>query len=451
MVDIPDLESHPYSQVIAAVPSDSKEYKELEDSLCKLGLHNPIFIYEGMILAGNTRYTIIKSRGDIEPKFAEFKGTKEQALAFAIDDNLKRRVISESERGMAAARLIRTQAAYDNKEKNEEWAADKFDVGRRTVQRALDLFAADRQDLIKAVDQRLLVLRNASPLAKISSSVVQKILESDNPNFAAAKVVKQASRQNRQVEMANNAVAETRETPDRSMRFGVIYADPPWDFETYSEEGKGKSAENHYPVMDLESIKNLNVPSASDCALFLWTTIAHLENAIDVLNAWGFEYKSAYGWHKTKPGTGYWSRNNLELLLLGTKGDVPAPLPEMLGEQCMVAAQGRHSEKPEIFADMITRFFPNVPKAELFARKTDHKGESWYYFGNEVGVEIEVIHKDTPAKGKRSGGKRKTGKVVSSNGQQESVDQTTEQQGKVDIENPESGTNQLESNILQGN
>lgn len=440
MTDIPDYTAHPFTEIFARIPHTEEEYKALEQSLLTLGMINPIVLYRNQILAGLTRYAIAKERNGISGEeignvqFTEFNGNDEQALQLVIDENNARRQLTDTERAMAAARMVLHHPKHNSKEKNQQWAMEMFRLRSPvTVSRALGLFAKPRPDLIEAVDNRTLYLTNAFRLIETPAATVQKILASDNPNVAAVKIVKQSTRQNNQIAMANGAIAETNKTPDRSMRFGIIYADPPWKFETYSEAGKGKSAENHYPVMELEDIKNIDIPSAKDCALFLWTTISHLENAIDVLNAWGFEYKSAYGWHKTKIGTGYWSRNNLELLLLGTKGTVPAPLPEMLSDQCMTAAQGKHSEKPEIFADMITRFFPNVPKAELFARRNDHKGENWYYFGNEVGVQIEV-----ESKPKRNGnGKRKKkeeAQAVSSDGEQEGFDPAAEQQREMDTE-----------------
>jgi N6-adenosine-specific RNA methylase IME4 len=72
--------------------------------------------------------------------------------------------------------------------------------------------------------------------------------------------------------------------------------------------------------------------------------------------------------------TGYWNRNQHELLLLGTKGNIPAPSPGTQFPSVICAPRGRHSEKPEIVYEMIERLFPNLPKIEVFARKTRHSG-----------------------------------------------------------------------------
>ena len=186
------------------------------------------------------------------------------------------------------------------------------------------------------------------------------------------------------------------------MQYGVIYIDPPWKFETRSENGMDRSAENHYPTMELDDIRAMKIPAAPDCVMFMWVTVPHLHNGIEILQGWGFEYKSAYCWHKSKPGLGYWSANTMELLLLGVKGDIPAPLPDQRMEQVITSEQGKHSEKPEVFADGITKMFPNVAKVDMFARKQNDKGDNWYYHGNEVGQEVEAITAETKARKPRS-------------------------------------------------
>jgi len=110
-------------------------------------------------------------------------------------------------------------------------------------------------------------------------------------------------------------------------KFGVILADPPWYYEPYSIERTTSNPTHHYPTMDIESIRKLDVASlaADDCALFLWATIPLLDQQIDLLKHWGFTYKSIAIWDKEHAGTGYWFRGRHEMLLLGIKGKPPAP------------------------------------------------------------------------------------------------------------------------------
>jgi N6-adenosine-specific RNA methylase IME4 len=163
--------------------------------------------------------------------------------------------------------------------------------------------------------------------------------------------------------------ARQRALPDK--RYGVIYADPPWRFEPYSRiTGMDRAAENHYPTSPLAEIKALDVKSiaAPDCVLFLWATVPMLAQALEVMTNWGFGYKSHAIWAKDRVGMGYWFRNQHEMLLVGTRGHVPAPAMGKQGSSLILGLVRRHSEKPEIFRQMIESYFPTLPKIELHAR-----------------------------------------------------------------------------------
>jgi N6-adenosine-specific RNA methylase IME4 len=173
-----------------------------------------------------------------------------------------------------------------------------------------------------------------------------------------------------------------RALADREQRYGVIYADPPWQFEPRSRiTGMDRAADNHYPTMTLDEIKALDVPAAPDCALFLWSTAPMRKQAMEVMEAWGFEHRSEIVWVKDRVGTGYWFRNKHETLLLGVRGDVPAPVPGTQLPSVIEAPVGQHSQKPEVFAAGIERMFPDVLKLEMFAR-TARPG--WDVWGNEA-------------------------------------------------------------------
>jgi N6-adenosine-specific RNA methylase IME4 len=164
--------------------------------------------------------------------------------------------------------------------------------------------------------------------------------------------------------------------------YSVIYADPPWRFEPYSRvTGMDRAPDNHYETMDLAAIKAMPVPAAPDCVLFLWATQPMLPQALEVMQAWAFTYVSHLVWEKDRIGLGYWSRNAHELLLIGTRGDVPAPLPGTQVESIVQAPRSEHSAKPAVFAGIIEQMFPDVPRLELFARVAR---PGWDVWGAEV-------------------------------------------------------------------
>jgi N6-adenosine-specific RNA methylase IME4 len=164
--------------------------------------------------------------------------------------------------------------------------------------------------------------------------------------------------------------------------YGVIYADPPWRFEPYSREtGIDRAAENHYPTMSVDDIAAIQVPAAKNCVLSLWATAPKLPEALRVMTAWGFTYKTEWIWRKSRLGTGFWLRNQHESLLIGVKGGVPAPAPGQQPPSVIEADVGRHSEKPARFAEMIEEMFLTLPRLEMFARAPR---PGWDVWGNEA-------------------------------------------------------------------
>lgn len=173
-------------------------------------------------------------------------------------------------------------------------------------------------------------------------------------------------------------------------RFAAILADPPWPFRTYSGRGKGRSAKIHYNTMTPTAIEQLGAEvqavAAADCALFLWSVWPQLPEALRVIEAWGFAYKTAgFVWPKTKKngegwhtGMGYWTRANTEPCLLATRGG-PIRLNADVG-QLLVAPVLGHSRKPDEIHARIERLVPG-PYLELFARRPQ---DGWTVWGNEV-------------------------------------------------------------------
>lgn len=172
------------------------------------------------------------------------------------------------------------------------------------------------------------------------------------------------------------------------LRYGVILADPPWYFRNRSQKGEIKNPVAHYDCMEVAAIAALNVNqlAAPDCLLFLWATWPMLTQALHVMAAWGFTYKTGGAWHKTTKhgktanGPGYLLRSSSEPFILGTLG---APRSQSKSERGLIMAEVReHSRKPNAAHEMLERMFPDARRCELFARTTRPGWEPW---GNEVG------------------------------------------------------------------
>jgi N6-adenosine-specific RNA methylase IME4/ParB-like chromosome segregation protein Spo0J len=161
-------------------------------------------------------------------------------------------------------------------------------------------------------------------------------------------------------------------------RFTLIYADPPWQLGNPNSEF---APENHYPTMPLEEIKALPLPAADDAVLYLWAVSSLLPQALEVVAAWGFEFKTTMVWVKNGIGPGIWARNRHELLLVARKGNQPPPDPELRPDSVIEAARRKHSQKPDQVYELLERAYPEASKLELFARAGRPGWTSW---GNQA-------------------------------------------------------------------
>ena len=188
-------------------------------------------------------------------------------------------------------------------------------------------------------------------------------------------------------------------------KYKIIYADPPWQYRVYSQKGQGRSAENHYHTMNIKDIMALPVDKIADkdCILFLWITFPCLKEGIEVMERWGFKYKTCgFNWVKRNKkkntyfmGLGFWTRSNSEVCLIGTKGQpkrVSKSVPQICDARIM-----EHSRKPAEIRERIVELCGELPRIELFARD---KVKGWDSLGDEMdGKDIrealrEVIEKN---------------------------------------------------------
>ena len=182
--------------------------------------------------------------------------------------------------------------------------------------------------------------------------------------------------------------------------YNVILADPPWHFNNYSADTPGmihdrsRGANRYYPTMITGDICNLQVPSADNAILFLWACWPMLPDAMQVIEAWGFKYKTlAWIWIKSNPtgfgfnmGMGYYTRSNSEPCLLAVKGKMHKP--KNRGIMSLIYAPVlQHSRKPDDQYRKIEALYPNMDYLEMFARRP---WTNWTQWGNEINTNIEI-------------------------------------------------------------
>jgi N6-adenosine-specific RNA methylase IME4 len=179
-----------------------------------------------------------------------------------------------------------------------------------------------------------------------------------------------------------------------SEKFAILYADPPWEYGRQQFDGNRGAdtggAESHYPTMPLARLKRLRVADLAepDALLFLWATSPLLDQAVDLMKAWGFEYMTVgFVWDKVKVNPGYYTMSQCELCLVGKRGRIPSPRGARNIRQLVVAPRGAHSAKPEEVRKRIEAMFPRQRKVELFARR---RVPGWHAWGNEVRSTVQL-------------------------------------------------------------
>lgn len=179
-------------------------------------------------------------------------------------------------------------------------------------------------------------------------------------------------------------------------KFATIYADPPWRFQNRTGKVAPENKKlNRYETMDLEAIKAMPVSeiAANKSHLYLWVPNALLPDGLEVMKAWGFEYKGNIVWEKVRKdgmpdgrGVGFYFRNVTELLLFGIKGDNNRTLAPARSQVNLIRTMKReHSRKPDEIIPIIEACSPG-PFIELFARG-DRDG--WAMWGNQADASYE--------------------------------------------------------------
>jgi N6-adenosine-specific RNA methylase IME4 len=162
-------------------------------------------------------------------------------------------------------------------------------------------------------------------------------------------------------------------------KFNVLVVDPPWKYKSRQDDATHRAA-NPYPMLGIEELCGLPIAdkSASDCVMWLWTTNAFLREAFELVDAWGFTYKTCLTWAKDRMGTGDWLRGQTEHCFLCVKGK---PFVDLTNQTTLLHGPLReHSRKPDEFYEMVEKLCPGN-KLDIFSREAR---PGWEAFGNET-------------------------------------------------------------------
>lgn len=373
-----------FKKLIPALTQE--EFKQLEENCLAEGIREAILTWNGFIIDGHNRYEIAnKWNLDFQTKSKHFKD-EEAVKEWMILNQFGRRNLSNYQRSVLALEL---ESLFKEKAKeNLIKAAYNTNAGSANLPKAV----------IEKVDTRK-ELSNVAGVGERTISMVKKIQEKA-PEEVKAKLqtgevsINQAYKEIKKEEKKEERLQKIEEVKQKieaeniiqpNKKYHVIAIDPPW---SYKEKG-GFSSEDYnsesnrgavdYPVMNVEQIKNIELPAADDCVLFLWTTHAFLKDSFEIMENWNFEYKATLVWDKVKMGIGRTIRMQVEFCLIGIKGN---PIINGSAERDIITeARREHSRKPEAFYEMVERMCIGN-KLDYFSRNNRN---NWEHYGAETG------------------------------------------------------------------
>jgi N6-adenosine-specific RNA methylase IME4 len=396
-----ELKIHPLAELLPQMPE--AEYERFKADIAAEGLKEPIWVLNGQVVDGRHRWRACRELG-IHPTTRELPADTDEpeVLRYILSENLFRRHLTESQRATIAARL-ETYRHGDNQHTEHlqlcitrSEAANKLNVSERSVASARVVLEHGATELVKAVEAGTIPVSTASVITELppeeQAAVVAECRErgSSRPARYAAFNVRRREKYGHLADALDM---------DGLPLFSVVLADPPWQYQLGGMELE-KEVENHYPCMPLEKIKDLGAELekhlTKDALLFLWATVPLISEALEVMKAWGFEYRTAFAWVKARvadgetagtfvldgPGLGLWLRGGHEHLLIGVRGNFPTPSPDARVSSVILAPRHQHSRKPEEVYDIIEKMAPEVQKLEMFAR---NERPGWTSWGNQVG------------------------------------------------------------------
>jgi N6-adenosine-specific RNA methylase IME4 len=191
--------------------------------------------------------------------------------------------------------------------------------------------------------------------------------------------------------------------PFPNKQYSIIYADPPWAWskEPLVDRGSARAVEKEYPTMQPEEIMALPVSSIAldRSVLFMWATSPKLPLAFEVMKAWGFDFKTvAFVWVKKNrrspdnfTGMGFYTRQNAEFVLLGTRGEPSLARDDLGVHQVVETPIYDHSVKPNEIRYRIDRLYNTGDRIELFARRSAPGWDVWGFDAPIASIEFDVF------------------------------------------------------------
>lgn len=364
------------------LPSLSVEdYQRLRDSIAERGVLVPIDVDEnGAILDGHHRSRIAAELGIDCPRTVRGGMAEHEKRLHAVALNLDRRHLSEPQK-VLLGRTIEPDVAEAARLRQVQAEGQPRGAKASVVDKCPQHTSKSRDEVARQVGL------GSGRTYERSRNALEAVEKSDPDLYAKAAsgeaTMPEVQRKIRERKKAAK-VATIKNTPAAQIpaeqTFPVILLDPPWRYDG-AETPDARKIENHYPTMSLDELKMLEIPAADDAVLFCWATSPKLREALAVIEAWGFDYRTSMVWVKNKIGMGYYARQQHELILIARRGSLPVPDPQDRPSSVVNAPRGEHSAKPVAVHEAIERMYPGYRYCEMFQRQS--RG-GWTGWGNQA-------------------------------------------------------------------
>jgi N6-adenosine-specific RNA methylase IME4 len=396
MISVNTLKTNKYNDILP--PLTAEQYDGLRDRIRRVGFNDePIEATSDLfVLDGHNRVKICQEIEIDEVPYIVVDPPDPQA--YIIEKNYFRRQLSDLQQSYLRGKMYSEQkkqlgAPLGNENAKKQLAqsgpvvstseklASQFKVDDNTIKRDEKFF-----DAVESIKQNVGEVSTNKMLSReinVTKKDVQRVAAMD-PEQQVEILKKVETGEAKSLVDARRLLRreDAKEAPVMDGKYRVIYADPPWCYGD-KRDGGTTGAEDHYPSMTIQELCDLPVKELAEdnAVLFLWVTSPLLEECFQVVDAWGFLYKSSFIWDKLKHNFGHYNSVRHELLLVCTRGSCLPDNPKLYDSVVSIERK-EHSVKPEEFRQIIDDLYQTGNRIELFARQSAAPG--WAVWGNEA-------------------------------------------------------------------
>lgn len=351
-------------------PLSTDEYSKLEESILKEGCREPLIVWNETLIDGHNRLEICTKHG-LPYKVQKIEGIQDRtdAKVWIRNNQMGRRNLTDA---------WKIELALANKE-------DLLKKGRKVMAETHTKASVSQNDILenphstrKTVAGKAGVstglVAEAEIVRKKSPELWNKAKEGKVTITKAYNDIKREELKKEVIEKLEDI--KTKETKEIKGVYDVIVVDPPWQMKKIERDVAPNQVEFDYPTMTIEEIKELKIPCADDCHVWLWTTHKYLPDAFEILKDWGLKYVCTFVWHKNGGFQPFdLPQYNCEFVLYARKG-TPKFIDLKDFKVCFNAQRGKHSEKPEEFYELVKRVTAGR-RIDMFNRRPIDGFDTW--------------------------------------------------------------------------